>query len=65
VIYVTTPRGIHTLKGARSMLKTRYGIEIEMTGITREKAARIAADFLQGTYQEGKNSRWPGLEIHV
>jgi len=53
VIYVTTPRGIHTLKGARNMLKTRYGIEIEMTGITREKAARIAADFLQGTYQEG------------
>ena len=35
------------------MLKTRYGIEIEMTGITREKAAMVAADFLQGNYQEG------------
>jgi hypothetical protein len=53
VIYVHTPRGIYTLKGARSMLKTRYGIEIEMTGITREKAAMVAADFLQGNYQEG------------
>ena len=35
------------------MLKTRFGIEIELTGITREKAARITAEFLQGTYSEG------------
>ncbi len=31
------------------MLKTRFGIEIELTGITREKAARIAAEHLRGT----------------
>jgi hypothetical protein len=27
-----------------------FGIEIELTGITREKAAKVAADFLNGTY---------------
>lgn len=35
------------------MLRTKFGIEIEFTGITREKAAKVAADFLQGTYSEG------------
>lgn len=35
------------------MLNTRFGIEIELTGITREQAARITAEYLQGTYQEG------------
>ena len=35
------------------MLKARFGIEIEMTGITREKAAKVAAEFLQGTFEEG------------
>ncbi len=35
------------------MLNTRFGIEIELTGITREQAARIATEYLQGTYQEG------------
>ena len=35
------------------MLNTRFGIEIELTGITREQTARIAAEYLQGTYQEG------------
>lgn len=35
------------------MLGTKFGIEIEFTGITREKAAKIAADFLHGTYSEG------------
>ncbi|MGB4311873.1 MAG: amidoligase family protein, partial [Natronincolaceae bacterium] len=32
------------------MLSTKFGIEIEFTGITREKAAKVAAEFLQGNY---------------
>lgn len=35
------------------MLNTKFGIEIEFTGITRERAAKVAAEFLQGTYSEG------------
>ncbi|MFU0788969.1 MAG: Amidoligase enzyme [Virgibacillus proomii] len=35
------------------MLSAKFGVEIEFTGITREKAARVAAEFLQGTYSEG------------
>ncbi len=35
------------------MLNAKFGIEIEFTGITREKAAKVAAEFLQGTYSEG------------
>lgn len=31
------------------MLTGRFGIEIEFTGITREEAGRVAADFLNGT----------------
>jgi len=27
------------------MLSAKFGIEIEFTGITRERAARVAADF--------------------
>ncbi|NCB42159.1 MAG: amidoligase [Clostridia bacterium] len=34
------------------MLRARFGIEIEFTGITRNKAARIAADFLGGSYRD-------------
>ena len=32
-------------------LKGRFGIEIEMTGITRTKAARTVADHLRGTVE--------------
>jgi len=35
------------------MLSAKFGIEIEFTGITREKAAKVATEFLQGTYAEG------------
>ena len=35
------------------MLRANFGIEIEFTGITRERAAKVAAEFLQGTYSEG------------
>ncbi len=31
------------------MLTTRFGIEIEMTGITREKASQVASEVLGGT----------------
>ena len=34
-----------------TMLTTKFGIEIEFTGITRETAAKTAAEFLHGTYQ--------------
>jgi len=30
------------------MLKTRFGIEVELTGITRKQAAKTAAAFLGG-----------------
>lgn len=35
------------------MIGVKFGIEIEFTGITREEAARVAAELLQGTYSEG------------
>jgi hypothetical protein len=35
------------------MKSARFGIEIEFTGITREQAARVAAEHLNGTYREG------------
>lgn len=35
------------------MLRTGFGIEIEFTGITREKAAKVAAEYLSGTFTEG------------
>ncbi|EOB2967857.1 TPA: amidoligase family protein [Listeria innocua] len=35
------------------MLTSKFGIEIEFTGITREKAAKVAAKFLEGEYIEG------------
>jgi len=33
----------------KSMFSTRYGIEVEFTGITRSEAADVAADLLNGT----------------
>ncbi len=35
------------------MFNTRFGIEIEFTGITRERAANVAAEFLQGSISRG------------
>jgi hypothetical protein len=35
------------------MLTANFGIEIEFTGITRKKAAEVAAKFLNATYEEG------------
>ena len=35
------------------MKSARFGIEIEFTGITREQAARVAVEHLNGTYVEG------------
>ena len=37
------------LKGRCVMFNHRFGIEIEFTGITRERAAAVAAEFLGGT----------------
>ena len=34
------------------MLTTRFGIEIEFTGITRNQAAKVTADFLKGTIEK-------------
>ena len=35
------------------MLKSRFGIEIEMTGITREKAAKVVAETVNGVISQG------------
>ena len=37
------------------MLTTKFGIEIEFTGITRDKAAKVAADFLHVTVSESRD----------
>ena len=47
----------NTLKGDKTMadkefLKTNFGIEIELTGITRERAAKIVAEHLQGNIKK-------------
>lgn len=34
------------------MFKERFGIEIEFTGLTRSKAGRIVAEYLNGTVEE-------------
>lgn len=33
------------------MFNTKFGIEIEFTGITRNKAAKVIADHLNGTVE--------------
>ena len=52
-MYIHAERKYTFKEGAGKMLRTRFGIEIEFTGITRKKAAQVAAKFLEGTYQEG------------
>jgi len=42
----------HIPRGANKMFGARFGIEIELTGITRDKAANIAAEYLNGTITE-------------
>ena len=39
----------------QDFLTKRFGIEIEMTGITREKAARITAETLNGNISNGRD----------
>jgi hypothetical protein len=46
----------HTLKGGKVMKNTRFGIEIEFTGITRAKAAESVSKFLNGNIQCTNNS---------
>ncbi len=38
-------------------LNTNFGIEIEMTGITRNKAAKVAAEYLGGTVEKLNDSK--------
>ena len=38
---------IHFEKEIKRMFTTKFGIEIEFTGITRKKAAETAAEFLE------------------
>jgi hypothetical protein len=43
----------HTFqKEVKIMFKEKFGIEIEFTGITRNKAAKVVAEYLNGTIQE-------------
>lgn len=45
----TLPKGnIYILKGVRNMKNQTFGVEIEMTGITRAKAAKVVKDYLGG-----------------
>jgi hypothetical protein len=37
------------------MLETRFGIEVEFTGITRAQAAKVAAEFLGGRVESGND----------
>jgi len=37
------------------MLETRFGIEVEFTGITRAQAAKAAAEFLGGRVESGND----------
>ena len=37
------------------MYNSKFGIEIEMTGITRNEAAKVAAEFLGGTVTSGSD----------
>ena len=37
---------------SKDFLKSNFGIEIEMTGITRKMAAKVVADHLEGTIEE-------------
>ena len=46
----TKAKGASHRKEGKTMLNTNFGIEIEFTGITREAAAKKAAEFLGGTY---------------
>lgn len=46
----------------RDFLKTSFGIEIELTGITREKAARVVADHLRGNI-ERQNDYYDSYKI--
>ncbi len=46
----------------RDFLKTNFGIEIELTGITREKAARVLADHLRGSI-ERQNDYYDSYKI--
>ena len=46
----------------RDFLKTNFGIEIELTGITREKAARIVVDHLRGS-MERQNDYYDSYKV--
>jgi hypothetical protein len=46
------------------MLTTRFGIEIEFTGITRARAAEVAASFLNGSIERAYDS-YDSYKIHL
>ena len=46
----------------RDFLKTKIGVEIEMTGITREKAAAVLAEYLGGTIEK-KNDYYDSYTV--
>ena len=54
------------------MLTSRFGIEVELTGITRKQAAKTAAAFLGGRVEssgdyydtKGYCTGWTDMEIH-
>ena len=42
-------------RGKDIMFKEKFGIEIEFTGITRNKASKLVADYLNGTISEPRD----------
>lgn len=46
------------------MLTTKFGIEIEFTGITRTQATRVAAEFLNGRV-ENCNDYYDTKKVHT
>lgn len=48
----TASQKAHHFKEETTVFTSRFGIEIEFTGITRKEAARVAAEFLNGTVIE-------------
>ena len=42
-------------RGKNNMFKEKFGIEIEFTGITRNKASKLVGDYLGGTINEARD----------
>lgn len=52
----THKEGHHIQKTRKKdMFKKKFGIEIEFTGITRNKASKLVAEYLDGTVSDARD----------